>query len=339
MLEALGSGESVVEATNDALSEGLRMALGALVRREVILENETLTENILSYTDGFIDRFEVVELNRVAGAYEVRVAMLILPQPVRDAFPSDSNSETQVSGELLAAQSTLLRNRRAAGSALFQVAAEELKKLVEVHLGEVELINELPGKDAIITIPYNAELTQNSFDSWRERYEPWFENMGSRIALGDNDWHPSNAIAIMTSSCRYESQLYKLLEKGEGHLYKFDFPIDQSPFGPYMLILNLKDSSGHILKQHVVSPVVGGLGGVREAQRGRKLAWLGPGDISDTTNKFRISIRIAEDVLRNVKSVTGVLSLTYKDNMGREKPLCCESNSPSGFKVLPHLHE
>ena len=40
MLEALGSGESVVEATNDALSEGLRMALGALVRREVILENE-----------------------------------------------------------------------------------------------------------------------------------------------------------------------------------------------------------------------------------------------------------------------------------------------------------
>jgi hypothetical protein len=301
MLEALGSGESVVEATNDALSEGLRIALGALVRREVILENETLTENILSYTDGFIDRFEVVELNRVAGAYEVRVAMLILPQPVRDAFPSDSNSETQVSGELLAAQSTLLHNRRAAGSALFQVAAEELKKLVEVHLGEVELINEDQGT-ATITIPYSVELTQDNFDSWLERYEPWFEEMASDKGyatgmMAGNDHEPSMEGLIL----RIRS--HKLLSwLGERYFYKFDFPIDQSPFGGYRFTINLLDSSGHLLKQRL--GFIGSLYASYPNSMGRTA--LRAGIIADG-KRNPISIQIPVDVLRNVKSVSGVL--------------------------------
>ena len=160
IVEAEGIGTNRASAMDSAWLEGIRKAAGSFIDAKTELNNDQLTERIISYSRGLVEKYEVLSVDdRQAGEgiYKMKLRMWIVRDILRDGAKHATAGSAEVSfsasdlkrkqKEELDAKALEARNAQAeTAKRKAQTAPELLSAMLERYKPEDFLSCYIPGK-------------------------------------------------------------------------------------------------------------------------------------------------------------------------------------------------
>ncbi|MBQ7560390.1 MAG: hypothetical protein IJS99_00960 [Synergistaceae bacterium] len=175
-----GQGTDRNSAIESAWLGGLRQAVGAVIDSRTELNNDQLTERIISYSRGVVDKYEILGADESqSGIYKIKMRLWIIRDLLRDGAKHASSRSAEISfspadilkrkAELDAKAAKELESRNAAEETAKQKSksgAELLKATLERYKPEDFLSCYIPGKPELVkgktdVFRLNVELTFN----------------------------------------------------------------------------------------------------------------------------------------------------------------------------------
>jgi hypothetical protein len=178
LVQSSGSGESFAAARNDALYSAIQSSLGAIVTREMVLSNDELNERIVSYTEGFVESFEILKQIEDNGFY-VELAAVIRREPLLAFFSDEQLAIANVNGAVIAARLSMNAKQQQAAELLFHKILEDFYAtcIVVRIAGPIEELGLDGENNARISIPYTVATDPDAVDRWDAKYRPWLEKI------------------------------------------------------------------------------------------------------------------------------------------------------------------
>lgn len=96
VVDASGKGKDRRAAMDSAFHDGIRQAAGMFIDSKTELEDGTLTEKIIDYSRGLIQRYEVIAEDGSGSLYEVTVRLWIVRDELRDGYQVATNKTAEV---------------------------------------------------------------------------------------------------------------------------------------------------------------------------------------------------------------------------------------------------
>ncbi len=100
ILEVDGKGKSRSDAVNAAWMEAVRQAVGSVVDAKTELSNEQVTERIITYSRGIVEKYEVVSVDdskAKEGLYQVKLRAWVVRDVLNDGFDYVSKDGKEIS--------------------------------------------------------------------------------------------------------------------------------------------------------------------------------------------------------------------------------------------------
>ena len=180
VIDAEGVGTDRASAMNSAWLEGIRQAAGAFIDSKTELNNDQITERIISYSRGLVEKYEVLSVDdsRVGeGIYKMKLRMWIVRDLLRDGTKHATAGSAEVSfsaddierqkKEDIDARALEARNAQAETTKQkAQTAPELLSAMLERYKPEDFLSCYIPGKPKAVKgqqdkFTLNVEITFN----------------------------------------------------------------------------------------------------------------------------------------------------------------------------------
>ena len=123
VLEVEGKGKDRESAIEAAWLEGIRQAVGSFIDSKTELNNDKLTERIISYSRGLVEKYEIISVDESKadrGIYALKMRLWIVQTLIRDGVQHASSN----SAEIAFSPAELLRRQR---EELDAKAAKELE--------------------------------------------------------------------------------------------------------------------------------------------------------------------------------------------------------------------
>ncbi len=166
---AEASGIDSDEAVKQALREAVRVAVGSFISSQQVVENdEVIKDQIISYSDAFVSRYQKVKEESVDGLINVKILATIVKAKLADRL-KDTHliSEGKVDGEGMFAESLSQADRLKSACALLGNLFEAFpEKLCRVDpIGQTSRISDAPG---IISVHMKARISvdDKAYASW-----------------------------------------------------------------------------------------------------------------------------------------------------------------------------
>ena len=175
-----GQGTDRNSAIESAWLSGLRQAVGQFIDSKTELNNDQLTEKIISYSRGVVDKYEILGADESqSGIYKIKMRLWIIRDLLRDGAKQVSSRSAEISfspadilrrkAELDAKAAKELESRNAAketAARKSKTGAELLKAMLERYKPEDFLSCYIPGKPELVkgkqdVFSLNVELTFN----------------------------------------------------------------------------------------------------------------------------------------------------------------------------------
>ena len=194
-----GEGRTRDEAIQAAWLEGIRQAVGSYIDSKTELNNDQLTERIIAYNRGLVERYEItgVDDSRAGeGVYRLTMKLWILQDVLRDGAKHVTSGSAEISfspedvkrrREELDAKALEARNAQQETSrAKSTTGAELLSAMLNRYKPEDFLTCYIPGKpepvkDKPDTFRLNVEVNINE-KLYKESFVPDFEQVMNQIA-------------------------------------------------------------------------------------------------------------------------------------------------------------
>ena len=177
LVEATGTGETLGDATNDAIFEALIQATGALVAAEAELSGDELREQITVYAEGLVERYELLDTRQDASGWTAVVLAEVRQSELQQSLEEIIGSEVEVRGQDLAARVEVLRRQRESSRLLLLKALNELRGMYDYEiLGELEFVHEENGQTTL-SIPIRVGISMSRYREWMARFFPWLDKM------------------------------------------------------------------------------------------------------------------------------------------------------------------
>jgi len=132
-----GLGQSPEAAEKQALTAAVRQAVGAYLDSNTLVENEeVIRDRILSFSNGFVDKYEVTAPSRKNndGLYEVTILATVKTSQVIEALKSNNLISAKIAGQNLWAEaSTKVQNAQDSLAFLNEKLPEQLKALIKLE--------------------------------------------------------------------------------------------------------------------------------------------------------------------------------------------------------------
>ena len=175
-----GQGTDRNSAIESAWLSGLRQAVGQFIDSKTELNNDQLTEKIISYSRGVVDKYEILGADESqSDIYKIKMRLWIIRDLLRDGAKQVSSRSAEISfspadilrrkAELDAKAAKELESRNAAketAARKSKTGAELLKAMLERYKPEDFLSCYIPGKPELVkgkqdVFSLNVELTFN----------------------------------------------------------------------------------------------------------------------------------------------------------------------------------
>jgi hypothetical protein len=157
-----GVGRTPDEAEKDAWRAAVGQVVGAMVDTETLVKNDKLVvDQVLSYSSGYIERFNVLSRDSAGGLFRVRLEAWVKRTKLQERLTSLRVVRLDVSGKDLAAQ-IVTRQRQATdagaslGNALAPFYRGEHLKIVKVTQAPIELVGDS------VDLPYEVQVAIDS---------------------------------------------------------------------------------------------------------------------------------------------------------------------------------
>lgn len=198
IVDAEGIGTDRASAMDSAWLEGIRKAAGSFIDAKTELNNDQLTERIISYSRGLVEKYEVLSVDDSQageGIYKMKLRMWIVRDILRDGAKHATAGSAEVSfsasdlkkKEELDAKALEARNAQAeTAKRKAQTAPELLSAMLERYKPEDFLSCYIPGKPEAVkdkqdTFKLNVEISFNE-KLYYEAFVPDLKQVLDQIA-------------------------------------------------------------------------------------------------------------------------------------------------------------
>lgn len=118
-VDVIGEGATPEQARNDGFRLAVDRAVGSVIATQTETQNQRLIRNeIINYSSGFVDRFDIVDQQLVGNRYRVSMRVWVGENRIAHRLMARSYNSQQVPGEQLSAQASSIVNERSRGDQL-----------------------------------------------------------------------------------------------------------------------------------------------------------------------------------------------------------------------------
>lgn len=156
-----GQGKTLEEAKNNAFRSAVEIKVGSAIVSEQELTNKKLRDDILNYSAGYVDRFEIVNQNYTTNGYSVTVDVWVSPSKIQNRILGVSKSPSKIDGERVATQyETYVNTKRVGDQLMDQILRDYPNKAYIVKVGEHRLRVDIY-RNAVIEVPVEIRWNYN----------------------------------------------------------------------------------------------------------------------------------------------------------------------------------
>jgi hypothetical protein len=141
-VEVIGEGGTVDQARQQGFRLAVEHAVGTVVASETEVRNDRIAQDeIITYASGYVDRFEVVEQQRVGNRVLVNMKVWVKPSKIANRLLNRSAAVGVVEGGRIGTQIQTLQHERTSGDRLLKsVLADYPKRAFVIELDKTQVI-------------------------------------------------------------------------------------------------------------------------------------------------------------------------------------------------------
>jgi len=141
-VEVIGEGSTVDQARQQGFRLAVEHAVGTVVASETEVRNDRVArDEIITYASGYVDRFEVVEQQRVGSRVLVNMKVWVKPSRIANRLLNRSATAGTVEGGRISTQIQTLQHERSSGDRLLKsVLADFPKRAFVIDLDKTQVM-------------------------------------------------------------------------------------------------------------------------------------------------------------------------------------------------------
>jgi hypothetical protein len=141
-VEVIGEGSTVEQARQQGFRLAVEHAVGTVVSSETEVRNDRVArDEIITYASGYVDRFEVVEQQRVGNRVLVNMKVWVKPSRIANRLLNRSATAGTVEGGRISTQIQTLQHERSSGDRLLKsVLADFPKRAFVIELDRTQVV-------------------------------------------------------------------------------------------------------------------------------------------------------------------------------------------------------
>lgn len=160
-IRSQGEGKTLEEAKNNAFKSAVEFKVGSAIVSEQEMSKDKLRDDILNYSAGYVDRFEIVKQSYTNKGYSITVDVWVSSSKIQNRILGVSKSPTKVDGERYATQYGTYSNSKRVGDQLMdQILRDYPEKAYTVTVGEHRLRVDVY-RNAVIEVPVEVRWNYN----------------------------------------------------------------------------------------------------------------------------------------------------------------------------------
>lgn len=121
---AEGAGVSAEEALNDAFRNAVRQVVGVYVDSETLVKNERMVDDVLTYSNGFVSSYHVVEESHYRGLHRRKIMAVVERSPLMKRLRENKIVDYDLDGKGLLAETRTRQEAKRNATGLLQRALE-----------------------------------------------------------------------------------------------------------------------------------------------------------------------------------------------------------------------
>jgi len=186
-IRAMGTGETVEIAKNDAFKNAITTIVGSAVLSEKeAVNNKLRKDDLINYSAGYIDRYEIIDTIEKPSGTIVIVDIIVKSSKIHERVLNNSQKEKQIDGDRLSTQyATYLKEQQSGDKFLNAILVDYPTRAFEIKQGKHEFKVD-SNRNAILIVPFELK--------WNYRYLVALNETLAEVHQGDN--RSMNRIAV-----------------------------------------------------------------------------------------------------------------------------------------------
>lgn len=182
-IEVEGVGASSAQARSNGFRLAVESALGSLISSEAEVQNGRINrDEIISYSAGFVDKFEIIQTQSVLEGYAVSMRVWVRRSALADRLLNKSEVAGQVDGPRASVQLDTLNQERATGDALvLSVLNDFPKRAFDIKLNQTDIVRN--NRNPQIEIPFTISWNQDYLKSLWVALEATAQKTSNPVAV------------------------------------------------------------------------------------------------------------------------------------------------------------
>jgi hypothetical protein len=170
-LRVIGIGPTIEIARNNAFVQAIQHQVGVVLLSERETRNyQSVRNEIITYSSGYVDSFKIVEQKFLNGRYELTIDVVVNHSKISERLLSKSNSAIEFDGDRHSAQlSTYLAERFTSDRFLNTILNDYPYRAYNITQSPYNITID-QHKNAYINIPYQLTWNNNYVDSLNEAF-------------------------------------------------------------------------------------------------------------------------------------------------------------------------
>lgn len=156
-----GTGVTLEEAKNNAFKSAVEIKVGSAIVSEQEMSGNKLRDDIVNYSAGYVDKFEIVKQFQTDKGYNVTVDVWVSSSKIQNRILGVSKSPTKINGERYSTQyATYMKGKRDGDRVMDQLLRDYPNRAYVINVGEHRLRVDV-FRNGIIEVPIEMRWNYN----------------------------------------------------------------------------------------------------------------------------------------------------------------------------------
>jgi hypothetical protein len=177
-IRAMGTGETVEIAKNDAFKNAITTIVGtAVLSEKEAANNKMVRDDLINYSAGYIDKYEIVDTIERPNGTVIIIDIIVTSSKIHERLLNSSQKEKQIDGDRLSTQySTYLNEQQTGDRYLNAILVDYPKRAFEIKQGNHEFKVD-NNRNSVLIVPFELK--------WNYRYLIALSEALTQVQHGD----------------------------------------------------------------------------------------------------------------------------------------------------------
>ena len=177
-MRSMGSGKTFEDAKGNAFKNAISFIVGsAILSQQHAQKNQLIKDEIIEYSAGYIDRYEIIDSSTTSMGVTVVVDVIVRSSKIHERLLNASQKEKQIDGDRLSTQySTYIAEQQSGDRYLNAILVDYPTRAFEIKQGNHEFKVD-SNRNAMLIVPFELK--------WNYRYLIALSEALKQVSQGD----------------------------------------------------------------------------------------------------------------------------------------------------------